>query len=82
MTVVIVISGLLVQTLGSLWFFEFTAPDNESDSSEVSYKVIKSFIIVLSDPELAWFIRKVQIYQNIEKPVSLKNLLNRILFSW
>jgi hypothetical protein len=53
MTVVIVISGLLVQTLGSLWFFEFTAPDNESDSSEVSYKVIKSFIIVLSDPELA-----------------------------
>ena len=77
----IVISGLLVQTLGSLWFFEFTAPDNESDSSEVSYKVIKSFIIVLSEPELAWLIRKVQIYQIIEKPVSLKNLLNNILFS-
>ena len=77
----IVISGLLVQTLGSLWFFEFTAPDNESDSSEVSYKVIKSFIIVLSEPELAWLIRKVQIYQIIEKPVSLKNLLNIILFS-
>jgi hypothetical protein len=81
---VIVISGLLVQTLGSLWFFEFTAPDNESDSSEVSYKVIKSFIIgfiVLSEHELAWLIRKVQIYQIIEKPVSLKNLLNIILFS-
>ena len=27
--------GLLVQTLGSLWFFEFLA---DSDSSEVSYK--------------------------------------------
>jgi hypothetical protein len=41
MTFLIKFSGVLVQTLGSLWFFELTSSGETEVATEVSYKVHK-----------------------------------------